>query len=84
MQVRTLALLSGLRIWFAVSCGVGCTRSSDLAVAPIRSLAWEPPYAVDAALKIGKKQNKNKQTKNPKHYCTWPKVETTQMSINNG
>ena len=44
-----------------VSCGVGCRRSSDLAllwlqrrpaaVALIRSLAWELPHATSAALK---------------------------------
>ena len=45
-----------------MSCGVGCRRGSDLAllrlwyrpavVALIRPLAWEPPYAEGAALKI--------------------------------
>ena len=45
----------------AVSCGVGHRRGSDLAllwlwcrleaIAPIGPLAWEPPYAVGAALK---------------------------------
>ena len=44
-----------------MSCGVGRRHSSDLvllwlwhrpvATAPIRPLAWEPPYAVDTALK---------------------------------
>ena len=44
-----------------MGCGVRHRRSSDLAllwlwrrltaVAPIRPLAWEPPYAVGAALK---------------------------------
>ena len=52
----------------AVSCGVGDRRGSDLALlwlwgrpaakAPIRLLAWEPPYAVDAAL-IRQKKKKN-------------------------
>ena len=51
-----------------MSCGVGRRRSSDLvllwlwhgpaAVAPIRPLAWEPPYAAGAALKRGKKERK--------------------------
>ena len=51
----------------AAGCGVGCRLGSDLmllclwrrpvATAPIRTLAWEPPYAEGAALK-------NKQTKN--------------------
>ena len=47
-----------------MSCGVGCRRSSDLALlwlwcrpvatAPIRPLAWEPPYAVG----VGQKKRK--------------------------
>ena len=55
-----------------VSCGVGCRRGSDLmwlwlwhrpvATAPIRPLAWEPPYAMGAALEVAKRQ-KNKQNK---------------------
>ena len=50
-----------------MSCGVGHRRSSDLAllwlwrrtaaVAPIRTLAWEPPYATGAALKRQEKKN---------------------------
>ena len=50
-QVKDLGL--------AVSCDVGCRRGSDLewlwrrpaAVAPIRTLPWEPPYAAGVALK---------------------------------
>jgi len=55
-----------------VSCGVGHRHGSDVAllwlwrrpavVAPIRSLAWEPPYAVGAALK-NKKQKKQTRKK---------------------
>ena len=52
----------------AVSCGIGHRRGSDpswlwlwlwlwpAAVAPIRPLAWEPPWATGAALKIWKKK----------------------------
>ena len=50
-----------------MSCGVGHRRSSDLgllwlwhglaAVALIRPLDWEPPYAMDAALKRKKKKS---------------------------
>ena len=57
---------SGLRIGVAVSCGVGCRHTSDLALlwqwhklaaaAPIGPLAWEPPYAVGASLKRKKKK----------------------------
>ena len=60
LQVRSLALLSGLRIQRCCGCGVGHRRSSDLvflwlwyrlaATAPIRPLAWEPPYAAGTAL----------------------------------
>ena len=52
-----------------VSCGVGCRRGSDpellwlgrrpVASAPIRPLAWEPPYAVGAAQEIAKKKKPN-------------------------
>ena len=54
-----------------MSCGMGCRHGSDLAllwlwhrlaaVAPIRPLAWEPSYAVGAALKRQKKKKKKKQ-----------------------
>ena len=53
-----------------MSCGVGCRRGLDLmllwlwcrwaAVAPIRLLAWEPPYAAGAALEKTKKKKKKK------------------------
>ena len=51
-----------------MSCGVGCRHGLDLvllwlwhrlaAVAPIRPLAWEPPYALAAALKRQKTEKK--------------------------
>ena len=51
-----------------VSCGVGRRCGSDsaclwlwcrpAAVAPIRPLTWEPPYAVGVALKSQKKKKK--------------------------
>ena len=55
----------------AVSCGVGrrCAASDPtlqwlwrrpMATAPIRPLAWEPPYAAGVALKIAKKKKKEK------------------------
>ena len=46
MQVRSLALLSGLRIW---CCWELWCRLA--AIAPIQPLAWEPPRAAGAALK---------------------------------
>ena len=48
-RVRSLALLSGLRI--RRYCEL-LWRSA--AVAPIRPLAWEPPYAMDVAPKSQK------------------------------
>ena len=57
----------------AVSCGVSHRRGLDpallwlwprlAATAPIRPLAWEPPYAAGAAQEIAKRQKKKK--KNP-------------------
>ena len=56
-----------------MSCGVGRRHASDLAllwlwpwlwlaaVALIRPLAWEPPYAVSVALKKAKKTKKKKK-----------------------
>ena len=55
LRVWSLALSSGV----ALSCGVGCRRSSDpellwlwcrpVTTALIRPLAWEPPYAAGVA-----------------------------------
>ena len=58
-----------------VSCGVGCRCGSDpallwlwyrlVATAPIRPLAWEPPYAAGAAQEMAKRQKtKNKKEVN--------------------
>ena len=55
-----------------MSCGIGHSCSSDpallrlwpAATAPIRPLAWEPPYAAGAALEKAKTQ---KQTKKDIH-----------------
>ena len=59
MWVRSLALLSGLKIWGCCELWCTCRRGSDLmwlwcrpaAVALIQPLAWELPYASSAALK---------------------------------
>ena len=57
-----------------MSCGVGCRRGLDPAllwlccrleaVALIGALAWEPPYAMGAALKIEEKKKINVFKKN--------------------
>ena len=63
-----------------MSCGVGLRRSLDLALlwvwcrpeatAPIRPLAWEPPYVVGVALKRQKKKKKErKKEKKEKKIC---------------
>ena len=60
--VRSLVSLSGLRIPARRCCDLWC-RSQTLpgfGVAPIRPLAWEPPYAVGAALEKTKKQKQKK------------------------
>ena len=54
-------------------CGVVCRLSSDpellwlwrrpVATAPIRPIAWEPPYAVGTALEKAKRQKKPKTNK---------------------
>ena len=54
-----------------MSCGVGRRRGSDLALlwlwcrlaatAPIRPLAWEPPYAVETAQEKAKRQKDKKK-----------------------
>ena len=66
MQVRSLALLSGLGYGVATSCEVGHRCGSDMALlwllrrvataALIRPLTWELPYAEGAVLK--KEKNK--------------------------
>ena len=56
-----------------MSCGVGCRHNSDpmllwlwcrpAAIAPIRPLAWEPPYATGVALEKAKRPKKKKNLK---------------------
>ena len=58
--------VAGLIPGLAVSCGVGGRQGSDpallwlwhqlAAIAPIRPLAWEPPYAAGAAQEKTKKK----------------------------
>ena len=75
LQVRSLPLLSGLRIRRCPELCVGCRRGSDpallwlwcrlVATAPIQPLAWEPPYAAGAAQEIAT-TTKDKKTKRQK------------------
>ena len=59
-QVKSLALLSGLRMWCCreLWCGSQMWLGVAVAEAPIRPLAWKLPYAAGAALKSKKKKNK--------------------------
>ena len=59
-----------------MSCGVGCSLGLDsvllwlwcrqVAIAAIRPLAWEPPYAVGAAQEMEKRQKKKKKKEREK------------------
>ena len=70
MWVRSPALLSGLRIWRAVNCGMGHRHSPDPALlwlwhrpeatATIGPLAWKPPNAAGIALKKDKKSKRKR------------------------
>ena len=68
-QVRSLALLSGLRIQCCHELWCRLQTGSDpmllwlwcrlAATTPIQPLAWEPPFVTGAALKSRKKKIKN-------------------------
>ena len=72
-----------------MSRGVGCRRSSDpalpcqqcrpAAAAPVQPLAWEPLYAVGAALKTKKQTNKTPQTKQTRKTPNSPKSAPGQV-----
>ena len=76
LQVRSLASLSGLRIWHCCElwCRLQSRLGSDVAVAVFRPLAWEPPYAAGAAQEIAtittttKKDKRQKKKKNSNHF----------------
>ena len=79
---KVAGLIPGLIQWvkdpvLPVSCGIGHGCSSDptllwlwrrpAATAPIRPLAWEPPYAVGVALENTKRQKKRKRKRQKYH-----------------
>ena len=55
-----------------MSCGLGHRCGSDLALpvatAPIRPLAWEPPYATGAAPEKTKRQKDKKKKKKEENF----------------
>ena len=73
----------------AVSCGVGRRCGSDPqllwlwrrleATAVIRPLAWEPPYALEAALEKAKRQSK--QTKQNKTKTSQKKKKKKRVLV---
>ena len=67
-QVQSLALLSGLRILVAMSCGVGRRPALRGCGALIRHLGWELPNTTDVALKSKAKQTKKRCLFNPSAY----------------
>ena len=73
-----------------MSCGVGRRRNSDptllwlwhrpAATAPIRTLAWEPPYAEGAALEKAKKK-KAKKKKTSREFSSGLEVKDLVWSL---
>ena len=69
MQVLSLALLNGLRIWccfelwYRLQCGLNLLWlwCRPAATAPMQPLAWKLPYAKGVPLKKKKKKKKHKQ-----------------------
>ena len=73
-----------------MSCGVGHRRNSDLvllwlwrrlaAIALIRPLAWEPPYAVGVDLEKTKKTKKKKKRERERAFqAAWPPYQDPRV-----
>jgi len=95
LQVRSLALLSGLRIRRCRELWCRSQTRSDpvllwlwcrlVATAPIRPLAWELPYAMGVALEKVKRQKKKKkkaQKTNASNLALVPIVITYTAGLN--
>ena len=93
LQVQSLASLSGLGSGIVTICGVGRKHSSDpsllwlwcrtAAAALIGPLAWEPPYAADAALKRKNKKTTKKRMQFclPLYFITFPLKLAVKMTM---
>ena len=97
MQVPFLASLSGFSCCRELWCRSQMKLGTHIAVAVgrpvatvlIRPLAWEPPYAISAALKKKKKKKKKaKDKKKKKHRCLgvpvvvqWKLIQLVSMRI---
>ena len=59
-------LILGLAQWVkdVALLGLWCRPA---AIAPIRPLAWEPPYAAGTALEKAKRQKKKKEVRSSRH-----------------
>ena len=51
-----------------------CQSHSNAGSEPIRPLAWESPYATEAALELAKRQKKKKKSAKNLHFLSAPKV----------
>ena len=76
LRVRSLAVLSGIRIW---RCRELWYRSDPellwlwhrpAATAPVRPLAWELPYAAGSSPRKGKKKKEKEKKKKFRTYHT--------------
>ena len=67
-QGSGIALSSGVRRSCSLDPVLLWLWCRPAAVAPIRPLAWDPPYAVGTALKGKKKKKKKKKKVSNKHW----------------
>ena len=81
LRARSLASLSGLRIWrcHELGCRLQTRLGSGIVIAPIRPLAWEPPYAAGAL-----KQNEKKKKKELSGERDWGSRKLSAASILRG
>ena len=64
--------------WIPSCCGSG---NRPAATAPIRPLAWEPPYAAGAAQEMAKRQKKKKKNCPPVSFGVTILIHTKAPSV---